>query len=635
MTGPLEGLEVVATGPRAVIAAGAWLAELGATVWTGDADTRLGPADAAWLTRSSRPGRPDHEVALALVGGDATAHPARVRARLFGASPRGAWQGRDLDEREIAAATGVAIAVGEPDRPPLPIPNGLIDAMAGTQLASAGLAALLNGNEEVEVVAADAIAATVALNANLYEPFGRPWMRDGPRASGSGGTYPYGILQAADGPVCLIGRTQQDFQGILAAAGNPSWGDDPRFEDLEKAGRLHAEELDTLLAPWLERSTRAEVIAQASKHRFPAGAVLSPDEVLADPVLEPLWRPGQVGNQALRVPGGPTTHRPLGDGQHRPLQDCLVLDLGWVWSGPGVSAGLADLGADVIKVESRTRPDNTRQRRGLPPGAVPSDAPPLECSPYSHAVNRGKRSISLDLKTEEGRAILHQLADRADVIVENLSPGVMTRLGVDPDQVAERNPGCVYISLRGYRPHSLTDGLRAYAPALSSAAGIESLVRYPGEPTVGMMTYAYSDASAVAQGLSLALAGLHARRTHGTGSAQTLFQQDGAVWANGHNIVAEQLGEPEDLEPITDLDLVASEDLDRAPALGPDLVVKLPHKWLGEVRVAALPWHLDGVRPTPTEAMPSLGRDTVPILRDLIGHSAQEIAELDEAGILR
>jgi crotonobetainyl-CoA:carnitine CoA-transferase CaiB-like acyl-CoA transferase len=632
---PLDGLDVFVAGPRAVLAGAAWLAQHGATVWHDDGNDDP-DVDDLWLTRHFRAGRPGHEVDLALLaGGGPTGCRARVRARLFGASPRSAWSGRDLDERSLAAAAGVAIAVGDPDRDPLPVPDGLLDAMAGTHLAAAGLAGVLEGVSEVEVVAADAIAATVLLNANLYEPYGRPWVRSGPRASGSGGTYPYGILQAKDGPICLIGRTEQDFRGMLAAAGDPPWGEDPRFQDLEQAGRHHAAEIDALLAPWLERRTRAEIMADATTYRFPAGPVLAPSEVLEDPVLEPLWCETSSGDRRVRVPGAPSTHRVLGEGHHRPLRDCLVLDLGWVWSGPGVSAGLADLGATVVKVESCTRPDNTRLRRGLPAGAVPDDAPLLECSPYSHAINRGKQSISLDLKTPQGRAILRELADRADVIVENLSPGVMTRLGVDPDQVAERNPGCVYVSLRGYRPHPRTEGLRAYAPALSSAAGVESLVRYPGEPTIGMMTYAYSDASAVIQGLSLALAGLYARKSRGHGSVQTLFQHDGVVWANGRNLIAAQLGALGDLEPITDHEVVGAADLENSPAVGPDLVVRVPHRWLGHVRVAALPWHLDGVRPTPTEAMPSLGQDTVPILREVTGRSAEEIASLDRAGVLR
>jgi crotonobetainyl-CoA:carnitine CoA-transferase CaiB-like acyl-CoA transferase len=636
--GPLAGLRVTtAVRPRAVLSAGAWLAELGARVQLLDGHhlDSIPTADAIRLgTRLARTAV--DQVDLLLVAADEPSWcSATTQAVLFGSSPQGAFGGRMLDERELAAASGVAVAIGEPDREPLPPPPGLLDSMVGVHLAAAGLAGLLHGVGSVEVVAADAIASSVVVNASLYAPFGRPWYRAGPRASGSGGTYPYGILPAKDGQVCLIARTPEDWRGMLAAAGDPSWSGEPRFADLERAGREHAEELDALLGAWLGLRTRAEIVEQAARHRFPAGAVLRPAEVLEDPVTAPLWQDVRFAGTAARVPGAPFEVRSLGHGDDRPLADCLVLDLGWVWSAPGVAAGLADLGATVVKVESRTRPDNTRLRRGMRAARVDPAAPPLELSPYFHAVNRGKRSLSLDLKTPGGRRVLEDLAARADVIVENLTPGVMTRLGVDPEQVADRNPGCVYVSLRGYRDHPRTRGLRAYAPVLSSAAGVEALVGYPGERPLGMMTYGYSDANAVAQGLSLALAGLWARRRSGSGHAFTLFQHDGCVWANGTNLVAAQLEQFAVVEPLGDLDVVTYDRLATSPAVSQDLFRRLPHRWLGEVEAASLPCRLGGWRPGPDRPGPELGADTDTILRERLGWDEASLRASRAAGALR
>jgi crotonobetainyl-CoA:carnitine CoA-transferase CaiB-like acyl-CoA transferase len=290
------------------------------------------------------------------------------------------------------------------------------------------------------------------------------------------------VLRAADGQVVLIGRTDDDWRNLVAAAGDPEWARDPRFADPVVNGRDHAEELDGLFEDaWLSHRTREQVLHDAEQHRFAAGPVLTPLEVLEDPILAPLWRTTTVHGREVRTPGAPFRTRrnaPGGRGD-RPLSGCLVLDLSWVWSGPGAGAAMADLGATVVKVESRTRPDNTRLRRGLPPGRVADDAPRTEISPYFHGMNRGKRSLTLNVKEPGGRALLEALSEHADVILENLTPGVMTRAGIDADQVAARNPGCVHVSMRGFSDHPTTRELRGYAPVMSARAGIEHLIAYP------------------------------------------------------------------------------------------------------------------------------------------------------------
>jgi crotonobetainyl-CoA:carnitine CoA-transferase CaiB-like acyl-CoA transferase len=291
---------------------------------------------------------------------------------------------------------------------------------------------------------------------------------------------------------------------------------------------------------------------------------------------------------------------------------------------------MADLGATVVKVESRTRPDNTRLRRGLPPGAVADDAPRTEISPYFHGMNRGKRSLTLDVKSPGGRDLLAALSERADVIIENLSPGVMTRAGVDAEQVAARNPGCVHLSMRGYSDHPSTAGLRAYAPVLSGRAGIEHLIAYPDGTRTGAMTFGQSDANAVAMSITLMLAGLWSRRRHGGGSSTTLFQNEGAAWANGRNLLAAQLGGVAPLRPIVEHAPVAFEALDGSAGM----LRRLPHRWLGEVVAAALPWTLDGVRPGPTRPGPVLGEHTHELLRDVLGLDDGTIAAHEAAGSL-
>lgn len=120
-----------------------------------------------------------------------------------------------------------------------------------------------------------------------------------------------------------------------------------------------------------------------------------------------------------------------------------VLDLSRLLPGPYSSLILADFGAEVIRVEPPGGGDWTRY---VPPLAADGQ------SVLFHAVNRGKKSITLNLKTEEGRALFLRLVETADVLLESFRPGVMERLGLGYDRLAEANPRLVYCALSGYGP---------------------------------------------------------------------------------------------------------------------------------------------------------------------------------------
>ncbi|ARS91068.1 CaiB/BaiF CoA transferase family protein [Natrarchaeobaculum aegyptiacum] len=124
------------------------------------------------------------------------------------------------------------------------------------------------------------------------------------------------------------------------------------------------------------------------------------------------------------------------------LSDYTVLDLSWLLPGPYGTMLLADLGADVIKVEDPNRGDYARW---APPTVKSTGTGAL-----FHAVNRNKRSVTIDLKTDEGQAAFLELAEDADAIVEQFRPGVVSRLGVDYETVRDRNEEIVYCSLTGY-----------------------------------------------------------------------------------------------------------------------------------------------------------------------------------------
>lgn len=600
---------------RILRVAASWLTELGAQV--GLEVPAADPDEALWLGCANS-GESDHDADIVLVEGDVAPPAGRVVVRYLGTSTTAPCPGARLDGRELAALGGVAVAIGHPDRAPLPVPDGCLEHMVGTHVAGAALAGLIDGVKEVEVAGVDVIAWTVATNANIYLPYGSQWMRAGRRANGSGGGYPYSVFDVQDGQFVLICRTSRDWEALVEVMGSPSWAQQPRYGDRMAMGRDYPDEVDQLMAPWLREQTRDGLRAIAARAGFPGGPVRSLEEVLATPALQGVWRE----SSGVRAPGRsfettppPPTSRAQAPGGHL-LSGLRVLDLSWVWSGPAIGVALADLGGDVVKVESATRPDNTRLRGKPSDLAVPPGAPPLEMAPYFHVLNRGKRSLGLDLKTARGREVLMELAEQADVIVENLSPGVMDRFGIPPERVHERNPGCVFLSMRGYRDHPTSAGLRAYAPVLSAAAGIESLVSYPDEPPIGMMTYGFSDANAASQGLTLVLAALWQRHRTGSGAHIVLSQMDAAVASNGLNLVRAQTGRLEPLRPLGAGEQVLGWPQALAsPWTSVDLRATIRSPWLGELAVSRLPWRRDGALPEVRRAGPQLGQHTEEILR--------------------
>lgn len=127
----------------------------------------------------------------------------------------------------------------------------------------------------------------------------------------------------------------------------------------------------------------------------------------------------------------------------RPLEGIRVLDLTIWQQGPYGTAMLADLGADVVKIEERASGD---------PGRSAWMNPDLGLSSYFEAHNRGKRSIALDLKRADGRDVFMRLAATADVLVNNFRINAISRLGLDYDSVAAVNPAIVYVQASGYGP---------------------------------------------------------------------------------------------------------------------------------------------------------------------------------------
>jgi crotonobetainyl-CoA:carnitine CoA-transferase CaiB-like acyl-CoA transferase len=154
-----------------------------------------------------------------------------------------------------------------------------------------------------------------------------------------------------------------------------------------------------------------------------------------------------------------------------PLAGIRVVDLTRVMTGPYCTMMLGDLGADVIKVELPGKGDDTR---GWGPPFIEGEAV------YYLSINRNKRSIALDLKSEAGKAALWRLIERADVLVENYSPGTVGRLGFDWDSVHARNPKLVFASISGFGQTGPSANRTAYDLIVQGMGGIMSVTGETG-----------------------------------------------------------------------------------------------------------------------------------------------------------
>lgn len=157
------------------------------------------------------------------------------------------------------------------------------------------------------------------------------------------------------------------------------------------------------------------------------------------------------------------------------LSGITIADFSRVLAGPYATMMLADLGADVIKIEHPDKGDDSRSWG--PPYAADSQ------STYFHSVNRNKRSVGIDLKTEQGRAQARQIAATADVLVENFPPGTMAKFGLDFETLSGLNPRLVYCSISGFGSTDAGAALPGYDLLIQAVGGLMSITGEPDQPT--------------------------------------------------------------------------------------------------------------------------------------------------------
>jgi formyl-CoA transferase len=211
-----------------------------------------------------------------------------------------------------------------------------------------------------------------------------------------------------------------------------------------------------------------------------------------------------------------------------PLAGIRVLELGQVLSGPFAGAILADLGAEVLKIE---RPEGGDDARNMGPAFRHGDALNF------HLFNRGKKSIALDLKSADGIAALHQLADQVDILIHNLRPGVPASLGISGEEMCARHPRLIYGEISAFGPIGPLANKPGYEPLIQAYSGLSAINGGPDDPPVRM------GASVCDQGTGMwvvigALSLLQRRQATGRGGVVTASLLETALVWNGQKMDA-------------------------------------------------------------------------------------------------
>ena len=476
--------------------------------------------------------------------------------------PRAGWQASDL---VVSASGGLVAQIGWPGAPPQPAPadqawhltslNGAIGALLALRARES-----TGHGQRVEVAALECVAASLEAGAIAYihadEVVGR-----------GGSTHPiapHRLFRTSDGWVAGgLGGNRRMWDGLVEWMDESGEAADLLTDEMRDPARLpeQREHVFTVIEAFTRKRVRNTLFHDAQRRRLPWAAVQGLDEVATSPqlahrgALVPVSFDGHQGLDVMppirrrgaerRVPdlrrtddlAGWSVERPVVRGDEPraggSLGDVFVLDLTWVLAGPYATRILADHGADIVKVESRHRPDPTRFSRftHLSRGEFDPDT-----SGYFNNVNRNKRSILLNLRQRGGVDVLLRLAARADVLIENFSAGALDRMGLGADVLRAVNPQLIVVSMSGFGSTGPWRDYVSYADAVSALSGVTALAL--DGPHAAPVVHGLADIVAGNHAALATLAALADRRRTGLGSVVDLSELEAMAAQIGPGLLA-------------------------------------------------------------------------------------------------
>jgi crotonobetainyl-CoA:carnitine CoA-transferase CaiB-like acyl-CoA transferase len=485
-------------------------------------------------------------------------HPHLVHATIadFGlAGPRAGWRAEPLP---AFAASGALFASGFPDLPPCWLPGHIAHDCAAIFAAVGALAAVLvrargGGGQTVEVSVQE--AALNALNpwSIPLADYGRlyPLLPACPPRNADGA---YLVLPTADGFLRFLPGTPRHWRGFVKLLGEPEALAGPEWE-VAVYRILNSDVIRLVATEALATRSRAEVLAAARRLGVPVTPVNTPDEFVAEEqtrargyfrrtgfphlgdapfapapfnfsrtpavVDRPAPAPGEDGPDfapRASASAGPADPSP-------PLAGMRVIDLGVGAVGPEICWLLGELGAEVVKVESRANLDFLRMV------TIEPDQPNRAWT--FNDESRGQKSVCLDLHTPDGRALALRLCAAADVVVENNRGGVVREWGLDYEDVRRVRPDVVYVASQGYGRGGPLGELQAFGPLNSTFAGANYLWNHPEAPYPAGSALNHPDHAASKLAVVAVLAALEHRRRTGEGQLIEMAQTEAAAYLLG------------------------------------------------------------------------------------------------------
>ena len=541
---PLAGIDVVEHGTRiAVSACGTVLASLGANVYVTAAN-----ASANRLPRAQRTGK--H--VLPRDGSDEALH-AMVRADvliassdLSGACPvlgsdlqiacditaygsSGPMAGTPHADALVQAYSGLADTTGEPDAPPTLCRFPQTEGIAALYAAAGILAALYERSKSgrgqaIEIALFDCAFSTLS----TFLPFhfvGKPITRSGNRHVLAS---PWNAYRASDGWLLVCTGSDEQWQRLCQVMTRADLAADARLGSAPDRVR-HREVVDGAVRSWVAALRAGDAARALAERGIAAGEIVGLATLTEDPNIA--YR-GMYSREGMRsairhfpesaqLPAAAAAAKlTLRDDPARrdcPLRDLRVLELGQYTTAPLVARNLGALGAEVLKIE--------------PPGGDATRAwpPRHDGQGYFFTLsNSDKRSLCLDLRAPADCERFRAALAESDVLVENLKPGSLDKLGFGAGVRHALNPRLVYCAISGFGAQSAYPGRPAFDTVIQAASGIMDLVRVRDVPQKTGISFA--DVLGGLFALTGTLAALVARARSGTGAAIDLSMQDAAAW---------------------------------------------------------------------------------------------------------
>jgi crotonobetainyl-CoA:carnitine CoA-transferase CaiB-like acyl-CoA transferase len=487
------------------------------------------------------------------------ANPTLIVVTITPFGLNGPWAGRPATEFTLQAAAGSTGHRGLPDREPLAVGGRLGEWITGTYAALATIAALLNvgrggRGQHIDVAMLDCMAATMALMPSVYASF-YGW----PPQQGTGRTIEIPSVEPTkDGFAVFTTNSAQQYSDFCIMIEHPELLED------KKLTRPHVrferrDEFEAAVHDYTMKHTTQEVLEQAALFRIPSGPVLNgatiPDfpQFVERNVLVPSpsgrfsqprvpFRISDVDARPFEPAPALGEHTGCVDWEPRqppaaetearlPLDGVRVVDCTAWWAGPAASEALACLGADVIKVESITRPDFMRYAATRPPTIDEW----WEWSPLFHAANAGKRGVTLDLNRPEGIAVFERLLRSADVLVENFTPRVMEQFGLGWDRVHELDSELIMVRMPAFGLDGPWRDHTGFAQTMECVSGMAWLTGFADGPPV--LVRGACDPLAGMHAVIATLLALHERQATGGGRLVESVMVEAALNAAAEQVV--------------------------------------------------------------------------------------------------